>query len=144
MRSADMAGTDERFSRALELVERFAMGAGATGSEDQRINAARHARILGEALIIAQRRFCLRHIFPVRDYGLRDCLVQRGVHACADAGQLLWLELPGGKIIRRIPVPGRPTGLALTPYATRLIVTCAAPKSTVLVLDATFPPLFLN
>ena len=37
---------------------------------------------------------------------------------------------------RRIDVPGEPTGLALNPEGTRLIVTCAAAKSTVLVFDA--------
>jgi len=56
--------------------------------------------------------------------------------ANADARQVAWIELPGGKVVRRNAVPGEPTGLVLSPDGTRLIVTCAAPKSTVLVIDA--------
>jgi len=56
--------------------------------------------------------------------------------AYADAQQIAWLELPGGKVVRRIDVPAEPTGLTLSPDETQLIVTCAAPRSTVLVLDA--------
>ena len=55
--------------------------------------------------------------------------------AHADARQLAWVELPGGKITRRIDLPAEPTGLVLNPDGTRLIVTCAAPKSTVVVID---------
>jgi len=56
--------------------------------------------------------------------------------ACADARQVAWVDLPTGKVTRRVTVPAEPTGLVLTPDGTRLIVTCAAPKSTVAVLDA--------
>ena len=56
--------------------------------------------------------------------------------ACADARQVAWVELPGGSVTRRVAVPAEPTGMALTPDGTKLIVTCAAPKSTVAVLDA--------
>lgn len=56
--------------------------------------------------------------------------------ACADACQVAWLELPGGTVTRRVDVPAEPTGLTLTPDGTKLIVTCAAPTSTVVVLDA--------
>jgi YVTN family beta-propeller protein len=41
-----------------------------------------------------------------------------------------------GEVIRRIDLPAEPTGLALSPDATRLAVTCAAAKSSVVVLDA--------
>jgi len=57
--------------------------------------------------------------------------------ACADTRQVAWVELPGGRIARRVDVPAEPTGLRLTPDGAKLIVTCAAPKSTVAVLDAT-------
>jgi len=53
----------------------------------------------------------------------------------ADARQVAWVELPGGKVIRRVDVPAEPTGLALTPDGSKLIVTCAEPKSTVVVID---------
>ena len=53
-----------------------------------------------------------------------------------DARQVAWVELPSGRVTRRIDVPGRPTGLTLTPDGARLIVTCASPKSTVAVFDA--------
>ncbi len=56
--------------------------------------------------------------------------------ACADARQVAWVELPGAKVTRRIAMPAEPTGLALSPDGTKLIVTCAAPRSTVVVLDA--------
>ena len=55
--------------------------------------------------------------------------------ANADARQLAVVGLPGGKLIRRIDVPAEPTDLVLSPDGTRLIVTCAAPKSTVVVID---------
>ena len=56
--------------------------------------------------------------------------------ACADANQVAWVGLPDGKVTRRVAVPAEPTGMALTPDGTKLIVTCAAPKSTVVVIDA--------
>ena len=54
----------------------------------------------------------------------------------ADARQLAWVELPGGSIVRRVDVPADPTGVALSPDGSKLVVTCAAPKSTVVVIDA--------
>ena len=55
--------------------------------------------------------------------------------ANADARQVAWVEVSTGKVTRRVDVPAEPTGLALSPDGTRLIVTCAAPKSTVVVID---------
>lgn len=55
----------------------------------------------------------------------------------ADARQVAWVELPGGTIARRVSVPAKPTGLVLSPDGSKLIVTCAAPKSTVVVIDTT-------
>lgn len=54
----------------------------------------------------------------------------------ADARQVAWIELPDGPVTRLVPMPGEPSGLVMSPDGTRLIVTCAAPRSTVLVLDA--------
>ena len=56
--------------------------------------------------------------------------------ANADARSVAWLDLPAGPVTRRVDVPAEPTGLVLSPDGTRLLVTCAAPRSTVLVLDA--------
>jgi len=56
--------------------------------------------------------------------------------ANADARQLARVTLPAGKVTQRIDMPAEPTGVTLTPDGSKLIVTCAAPKSTVLVLDA--------
>ena len=56
--------------------------------------------------------------------------------ACVDACQVAWMELPSGKVVRRVDVPAEPTGLTLTPDGTKLVVTCAAPTSTVAVFDA--------
>ncbi len=60
-----------------------------------------------------------------------------GYVANADARQVAWLDLPAGPVTQRIDVPAEPTGLVLSPDGRKLIVTCAAPRSTVLVLDAT-------
>lgn len=56
--------------------------------------------------------------------------------ACADSRQVAWIELPAGKVTRRVKVPAEPTGLALSPDGARLIVTCAAPRSTVVIFNA--------
>jgi YVTN family beta-propeller protein len=56
--------------------------------------------------------------------------------ACADASEVAWVDVPSGNVIRRVGVPAEPTGIVLAPDGTKLIVTCAAPKSTVAVLDA--------
>lgn len=55
--------------------------------------------------------------------------------AAADACQVAWVDLPGGSVARRIAMPAEPTGLALSPDGTKLVVTCAAPRSTIVVLD---------
>jgi YVTN family beta-propeller protein len=55
--------------------------------------------------------------------------------ADADARQVVWVELPGGRIARRVKVPSEPTGLAIIPGQPTLAVTCAASQSTVLLLD---------
>ena len=56
--------------------------------------------------------------------------------ACTDAKQVAWVGLPEGRVVQWVDVPGEPTGLALAPGGTRLLVACAAPESTLLVLDA--------
>lgn len=56
--------------------------------------------------------------------------------ASADARQVVWVDLSGCNITRRLAVPAEPTGLALSPDGMKLVVTCAAPKSTVAVFDA--------
>jgi YVTN family beta-propeller protein len=56
--------------------------------------------------------------------------------ACQDARQVAWVRTADGEVIRRTDLPAEPTGLALSPDATRLAVTCAAAKSSVVVLDA--------
>ena len=56
--------------------------------------------------------------------------------AGTDARTVAFIRLPDGRAYRTVPVPGEPTGLALSPDGTRLYVTCAAARSTVLVIDA--------
>lgn len=56
--------------------------------------------------------------------------------ACLDSRQVLWVDLSSAKVTRRVDVPGEPTGLAINPDGTKLIVTCAAAQSTLAVLDA--------
>ncbi|HUT95673.1 MAG TPA: YncE family protein, partial [Thermoguttaceae bacterium] len=57
--------------------------------------------------------------------------------AAADARQLLWVELPGGKVTRRVCLPAEPCGLVPSPDGALIFVTCAAPRSTVVAIDAT-------
>ncbi|MCU0961469.1 MAG: hypothetical protein MUF48_15340 [Pirellulaceae bacterium] len=56
--------------------------------------------------------------------------------ACADARQLVWVSLPDGTACRHVSLPDRPSGVLCTPDGRQLIVTCAAPASTVILLDA--------
>lgn len=55
--------------------------------------------------------------------------------ACSDARQVAWIDTASDAVTRRVDVPGRPTGLLLTPDASSLVVTCDAPESVALVLD---------
>ena len=54
--------------------------------------------------------------------------------AGTDANRLVIVE-PGGKIVRSINMPSAPTGVAVSADATTAYVTCAAPKSTVCVVE---------
>ncbi len=56
--------------------------------------------------------------------------------ACEDASQVAWVRTCDGQVIRRVDVPAPPTGLAMNADQTQLVVTCGAPQSTVVVLDA--------
>jgi YVTN family beta-propeller protein len=56
--------------------------------------------------------------------------------ACTDASQVIWVDLISGKVIRRVDMPAEPTGIVLSSDGTGLVVSCAAPSSTVAVLDA--------
>ncbi len=55
--------------------------------------------------------------------------------ACADACQLVWVDLSNDHVVRRMEMPSTPTGLALVPSQQRLVVTCAAPRSTAVLVD---------
>ena len=56
--------------------------------------------------------------------------------ACADARLVLWVDLPGGEVRKRVVVPAEPTGLVESADGRRLIITCADARSAVVVLDA--------
>lgn len=56
--------------------------------------------------------------------------------ACEDSREVLWVTVPEGAVVRRVGVPDCPTGLVCSPDGRQLLVTCAAPRSTVVVLDA--------
>ena len=55
--------------------------------------------------------------------------------ANSDSRQVVCVAAPTGEVTQRIAVPAEPTGLVLSPDQTKLIVTCAAPTSTVVVID---------
>ena len=56
--------------------------------------------------------------------------------ACIDTEQVVWLDTASNTVMRRVDMPGKPTGLVLSPDASSLLVSCDAPKSAVVVLDA--------
>ncbi len=49
--------------------------------------------------------------------------------------ELLTVDPEQGAVVGRMPLPGEPSGLALAADRNRLWVTCAAPRSTVVLLD---------
>jgi len=52
-----------------------------------------------------------------------------------DARQVAVVDLKGRKVVRTIDVPAPPTSLALSPDGAKLYVACAAPKSTICVIE---------
>ncbi len=52
-----------------------------------------------------------------------------------DANQISVVQTADGKVSRTIPVPPRPTGMAISPDGARLFVTCISPEGTVCVVD---------
>lgn len=56
--------------------------------------------------------------------------------ACADARQVAWVDTTTASVVRRVNVPGTPTGVTLTADAGQLLVTCDAPFGVVVLLDA--------
>ena len=55
--------------------------------------------------------------------------------ACADAKQVAVVDVQQRSVTRRIDMPAEPTGIAMCSCGARLYVTCAAPESTVCVVD---------
>jgi len=55
--------------------------------------------------------------------------------ANTDARQVARVDLVSGKVAGRINMPAEPTGMVLSPDGKSLFVTCAAAKSTVVVLE---------
>jgi YVTN family beta-propeller protein len=51
--------------------------------------------------------------------------------ACATGNRVLVFDIAEGKVVREIPTPASPTGLALSNEGKQLVVTCAAPQSVV-------------
>lgn len=55
--------------------------------------------------------------------------------ACATANQVLRLDLDMRRVTSSFPMPGAPSGLAISPNGSTLYVTCASPESKVCVVD---------
>ncbi|MCX6622429.1 MAG: hypothetical protein NTY38_15460, partial [Acidobacteria bacterium] len=55
--------------------------------------------------------------------------------ACSTGRQVLEVDTTTRRILRKVAVPGTASGLAISPDGRRLYVTCAAPASTVAVID---------
>jgi len=61
----------------------------------------------------------------------------RVLYAClSDAGELVIVDLPDARAIRKVRTPAEPTGLALSRDGRRVYVACAAATSTVLEIEA--------
>ena len=58
--------------------------------------------------------------------------------ANADAKQVSFVDIDSGESTRSISMPGEPTGLTLSADGRELYVTCAATRSSVLVIDVAF------
>jgi DNA-binding beta-propeller fold protein YncE len=56
--------------------------------------------------------------------------------ACETASRIAVVDLVSGKVDRTIPTPDAPLGLAMSKDGGKLFVTCAAPVSTICVLDS--------
>lgn len=54
--------------------------------------------------------------------------------ACATRGEVAVLD-SAGNLTQTLKVPGSPSGLAVSPDGTRMAITCAAPQSTVCIVD---------
>ncbi len=52
-----------------------------------------------------------------------------------DANQLAVIDPREGRVIHRVPLPASPSGMVLSPDGTRLYVTCAAPNSSIAVIN---------
>jgi YVTN family beta-propeller protein len=55
--------------------------------------------------------------------------------ACAGTSEVKEFDPTKGEVIRSIPMPLPPSGIALAPRRSRLIVTCAAPESRICIVD---------
>jgi YVTN family beta-propeller protein len=55
--------------------------------------------------------------------------------ACPDASAIATVDVATGKLLGTIAVPAAPTGLSFDRQSQRLYVTCAAPTSTICVID---------
>ena len=56
--------------------------------------------------------------------------------ANADAKQISVVNTADGKVMQSISMPAAPTGMVLSPDGTKIYVACAAPRSTVCVLES--------
>jgi YVTN family beta-propeller protein len=56
--------------------------------------------------------------------------------ACEDSRTVIWVDSMRGEVQRKIEVPLRPTGIALSPDRSLLAITCAAPSSQVLLVSS--------
>jgi len=66
---------------------------------------------------------------------LASCDGNRLYVANEDAHQLAVVDPEAGRVTHRIPLSARPSGMVLAPDGKRLYVTCAAPESSVAVID---------
>ena len=55
--------------------------------------------------------------------------------AAEDGGQILVLDVPDGQVAGSLPLPGKPTGLVLSPDGSKLYVSCGGARSVVVVIE---------
>ncbi len=54
---------------------------------------------------------------------------------CRDSMELVVVDVADRRIIKKIDLPAKPTGMALNPEGTKLYVTCAVPRGAICVVD---------
>ena len=84
-------------------------------------------------LLAAPAALSAEYLGPTAVIALRDG--RRLFVANSDARQIAIVDAATGKVVRSVPLQAKPTGMVSSLDRTRVYVTCAAPKGTVVMLE---------